>query len=181
MLTAFLAALAAAQGGGFTSPFEVNFGLFFWTWVVFIILFFALKRFAWPAILQATEARERKIAQQLAEAGQAAAEGKAALEEHRKLLQGARQEAVQLVQDARAVGEKEREGLLAKARAEQEQLIERAKREIATERDRAIAELRKEAVEISLAAASRLIEQRLTADADRKIVTEYLASIGKSA
>ena len=29
---------AAAAEEGFASPFEVNFGLFFWTWVVFAIL-----------------------------------------------------------------------------------------------------------------------------------------------
>jgi len=178
MLTALLA-VAAAEEGGFSSPFEVNFGLFFWTWVVFIVLFFALRRFAWPAILEAVEKRERKIADQLAAAENASADARAALEEHRKLLQGARQEAADLVQAARAVAEKEREGLLAKARSEQEQILERAKREIAAEWERAVAGLRREAVELSLAAASRLIHERLTSDADRKIVTEYLASLGK--
>ena len=179
MLTA-LFAVVAAEEGGFSSPFEVNFGLFFWTWVIFAMLFFALKRFAWPAILGATEARERKIAKQLAEAEQAAADAKAALEEHRKLLQGAKQEAQDLVQQARSVAEKEREGLMAKARTEYDEMLERAKREIVAERDRAVAELRKEAVDLSLAAASRLVQQRLTSEADRKIVTEYLASLGKN-
>lgn len=173
--------LAAAEGSeGFASPFEVNFGMFFWTWVIFIALFLVLRRFAWPAILAATEAREQKIANQLSEAERLNTEAKAALEEHRKLLQGARQEAHDLVAEARGVAEKEREGLLAKARAEQEQILERAKREIATERERAVAELRREAVEVSLAAASKLINERLTAEADRKLVTDYLASIGQA-
>lgn len=182
MLTA-LFAVAVQEGEhatGFTSPFEVNFGLFFWTWLVFIVLFFALRRYAWPAILGATLRREKKIADQLAEAERLNAEAKAALEEHRKLLQNAKQEAHGLVQQARTAAEKERESLLAKARGEQEQILERAKREIAAERDRAVAELRKDAVELSLAAASRLVQERLTSEADRKIVTEYLASVGKA-
>ena len=29
-------------------PFEVNFGLFFWTWAVFLVLLWMLKKFAWP-------------------------------------------------------------------------------------------------------------------------------------
>jgi F-type H+-transporting ATPase subunit b len=45
------------------------------------------------------------------------------------------------------------------------------------ERDRAIAELRREAVELSLAAASKLIGERLTSETDRKLVQEYLASL----
>ena len=50
------------------SPFEVNFGLFFWTWMIFIALFLLLKKYAWPAIVKATEAREQAIEHQLREA-----------------------------------------------------------------------------------------------------------------
>lgn len=177
-LTALLQDADHAQG--FSSPFEVNFGLFFWTWVVFIVLFFALKNYAWPAILGATIQREKRIADQLAETQRLHTEAQAALDEHKKLLQGARQEAQELIQQARAAGEKEREGLLHRAREEQEQILERAKREIGAERDRAAAELRKDAVELALAAASRLVQQRLSADADRKIVQDYLATLEKS-
>ena len=59
-------------------------------------------------------------------------------------------------------------------------MLERAKREIAVERERAVAELRREAVDLSLAAASKLIEQRLDSDADRKIVEEYLGTLEDS-
>jgi F-type H+-transporting ATPase subunit b len=178
MIATLLALAAAEEGGsGFASPFEVNFGLFFWTWVVFIILFFVLKRFAWPAILRATEERERKIARQLSDAERLNAEAQALLEEQRKLLAGARQDAHQLLQDAKAAAEREREQALSRTRQEQEQVLERARREVQAERDRAIAELRREAVDLSLAAASRLIGERLTAQADRKLVEAYLQSI----
>jgi F-type H+-transporting ATPase subunit b len=60
---------------------------------------------------------------------------------------------------------------------EQQQLLERARREIGSERDRAIAELRAEAVELSLAAASKLIGERLDSDTDRKLVQQYLAGL----
>ena len=57
-----------------------------------------------------------------------------------------------------------------KTRHEQEELLDRARREIAAERDKAITELRREAVDLSLAAAAKLIGQRLDGDADREIV-----------
>lgn len=173
--------LAAAQEGetGFSSPFEVNFGLFFWTWVVFIALFFVLKRYAWPVILRATEERERKIALQLEEAERLNTEARTSLEEHQRLLSGARQEAHQMLQDAKSAAEKEREAILAHTREEQEQVLERAKREISAERDRALAALRREAVDLSLAAASKLIEARLDDAADRRLVERYLASLGE--
>lgn len=173
--------LAAVQEhgaeGGFSSPFEVNFGLFFWTWVVFIALFFLLKRFAWPPILRATEERERRIAQQLEETERMNAEAKAALEEHRQLVAGAKEEAQALIGEAKAVAEKEREKLLEKTRQEQQDMLDRAKREISAERDRAVTQLRKDAVDVALAAASKLIEQRLDGDGDRKIVERFLGSL----
>lgn len=167
------------HAAGPASPFEVNFGLFFWTWVVFVGLFFALKRFAWPAILRATEERERKIRAQLEDAERMNAEARAALEEHKKLLAGAKGEAHALLNEAKAVAQKEREALLAKARQEQEQILERAKREIAAERERAVRELRREAVDLSLAAAAKLIERRLDDEANRRLVSEFLESVGK--
>ena len=64
-----------------------------------------------------------------------------------------------------------------KTKQEQEELLERARREIAAERDRAVAELRREAVDLSLAAASKLIGERLDRETDRRIVQDYLATL----
>lgn len=178
-MTPVLLALAAAEGAeGAASPFTMEPGLIIWTWVVFIALFLLLRRFAWPAILKTTEEREQRIRGQLDEAERLNTEAKAALEEHRALLAGARQESHQVMQDAKSAAGKEREVLLARTREEQEQLLERAKKEIVAERERALAELRREAVDLSLAAASKLIGARLDAAGDRKLVEEYLASLG---
>ncbi len=64
-----------------------------------------------------------------------------------------------------------------KTKQEQEELLARARREIGVERDRAVADLRREAVDLSLAAASKLIEKRLDGDTDRKLVQEFIASL----
>ena len=177
MTLLILALQEHAASGAPASPFEVNFGLFFWTWIVFLALFFTLKRFAWPAILKATEERERKIKHQLEEAERMNAEAKAALEEHKRLLAGAKDQAQALLAEAKVVAQQERETLLDKTREEQVQMLARAKREIDAERERAVTALRREAVDLSLAAASKLIEERLDDDANRKLVTEYLSSL----
>jgi len=177
---ALLANLALEEGEGaegFASPFEVNFGLIFWTWLIFLTLFFLLKKFAWPPIVRATEERERLIEHQLRDAKEMNTEAKEALAEHKNLLAGAKQDAHAIVNEAKIVGQKEREQLLARTREEQEQILDRAKHEIQAERDRAVAELRREAVDLSLAAASKLIEANLDDAANRKLVTEYLASL----
>jgi len=180
MYVTLLVLLQEVEEHGPASPFEPEFGLIFWTWLIFIALFFVLKKYAWPAIVEATEERERKIAHQLEEAERMHAESQAALGEHKRLLAGAKEDAHALINEAKTVAEKEREALLAKTRQEQEQILERAKRELEAEREKAITELRREAVDLSLAAASRLIDANLDDAANRKLVVEYLDSLEHS-
>jgi F-type H+-transporting ATPase subunit b len=168
-----------APGGGeepFT-PFSINTGLIFWTIAVFGILLALLWKFGWPAILKSVEERERRIQQQLDDAEKARTESARLLEEHKRMVAAARAEAQELLAKAKAVAEKERETLLAAARAEYEQLIARARKDIGAEKEKAILELRREAVDLSIAAASKLIEAQLDTEANRRLVTEYLATL----
>jgi F-type H+-transporting ATPase subunit b len=179
MNAVWLAVLAAAQEpeGGGLGPFKVEFGLVFWTWVVFLVLLFLLWKFAWPTIVQAAEEREKRIRQQLAEAEKAQNEAHAALEEGKRFAAEARSSAQLMLTEARQTAEKERTQLLERARREQEELLDRARREIVAEQDKAMATLRKEAVDLSLAAAAKLVGQRMDSETDRRLVTEYLDSV----
>src|SRR6266496_850212 len=169
-----------AADSGPASPFEVNFGLFFWTWLVFIALFFALKRWAWPSLLKMVEERERKIEKQIQDAERANTEAQRLLDEHKKQIAAAHNQAQEILAKAKSVSEKERATLLAKAREEYDALLNRARKDIDAEKDKAIQALRREAVDLSIAAASRVIEANLDTDANRKLVTEFLESIGKA-
>ncbi len=162
------------------SPFTINGGLIFWTLVIFGLLLFVLAKTAYPAVLRAVEEREARITEQLDQAAAANAEAQKLLAGYQSQLSGAKEQAAQIIQTARTDGEKLREEIVAKGRAEQEELLERARREIAMEKDRAVAELRREAVELSIAAASKVIEKNLDTAADRKLVTDYLASLPKT-
>ncbi|NNG17498.1 MAG: F0F1 ATP synthase subunit B [Gemmatimonadales bacterium] len=169
--------LLAEEAGAPASPFEVNFGIFFWTWLVFITLFFVLKRYAWPAIVRATEERERSIREHLAKAEQANTKAERLAEENQQLLAEARTSAQQLIGEAKQAADKERVLAVERTKKEQDALLERARRDIAAERDKAIVQLRAEAVDLSLAAASKLIEERLSDDADRRLVEGYLKTL----
>lgn len=158
-------------------PLTVEFGLMFWTVLVFLVLLLVLRKFAWPALLGAVEARERALEEQLAEAERNRAEAAALLAQHQKLVADARASAHAVLAEAREAAEKERALAMEKTRQEQEELLERARRDIGAERDRAVVELRREAVDLSLAAASKLIGERLDSDTDRRIVQEYLAAV----
>jgi F-type H+-transporting ATPase subunit b len=173
-----LVLLLQEPGGeqGFT-PFSINSGLIFWTILVFGALLVVLWRLGWPALLKSVEDRERRIQQQLDEAERARAEAARLLEEHKRTIAAARNEAQEMVAKARAVAEKERQTLLAKAREEYEQLLARARKEIGEEKEKAILELRREAVDLSIAAASKLVEAKLDTDANRRLVMDYLATL----
>ncbi len=168
---------AAAAQEHASGPLTVEGGLMFWTIVIFLLLLGVLKRFAWPAILGAVEAREQALERQLAEAARDREQAAALLAEHQKLIGDAKSQAHGIIVEARSVAEKDRALAIEKTRQEQEELLARARREIGAERDRAVAELRREAVDISLAAATKLIEKRMDGDTDRKIVLDYLATL----
>ena len=174
-----LALLASSEGaaGAPVSPFEVNGGLIIWTWLVFVVLFLVLKKYAWPSILSVTEQREETIRRQLEEAEQANAKAQALLAEQQKLLGESRTQAQSMLAEAKSAAERERAAAVQKTRDEQDQLLARARREIAAEGEKARQELRREAVDLSLAAASKLIGERLGADADKKIVMEFLSGL----
>jgi F-type H+-transporting ATPase subunit b len=177
-MMALLTLLALSEGAGKDlGPFKVEGGLTLWTWVVFLTLFFVLKRFAWPAILKSAEEREQTIQRQLSEAERLNAEAKALLLQQEKAMAEARSSAQSLLAEAKSQAERERAAAVEKTKAEQDDMLARARREIGAERERAIADLRREAVDLSLAAASRLVGERLDSESDRKLVTGYLASL----
>ena len=174
MTLVFASTAAAEEGGG---PFTINPGLTIWTLVIFALLLVILAKTAWPAIMKAVEEREKRIKQHLDDAAKANAEAQRLLAEYQAQLASARAEAQDAVAQGRQAGEKVREEMVAKGRGEQEELLERARREIALERDRALAELRREVVELSIAAASKVIEKNLDSEADRKLVQDYLSAL----
>ena len=169
---------AAHETGG--GPFSINPGLILWTLIVFGILLFILWRWGFPVLVKSVEERERKIEKQLQDAERANAEAQRLLDEHKKQIAAAHNQAQEILAKAKAVSEKERATLLAKAREEYDALLNRARRDIDAEKEKAIQALRREAVDLSIAAASRVIEANLDTDANRKLVTEFLESLDKT-
>ena len=170
-----LIAVASEEGGG--GPFAINPGVTIWTLLIFGILVFILAKTAWPAILKAVEEREQRIQASIDAAAKANAEAQRLLADYQAQVAGARSEAQDIVASGRQAGEKLRDEIVAKGRAEQEELLARARREIEIEKDRAVADLRREAVELSIAAASKVIGRNLDSESDRRLVQDYLNSM----
>ena len=170
----------AAEGGS-TNLLEPRVGLMFWTVVIFVILFFVLSRFAFKPLYAAVEAREKALEEAIEGARRDRAEAERFLTLQREQLEAARVEAQKIVADSRTTGEKLRGDMLEQTKVQQHDMIEQARRTIQGERDAAIAQLQRETVDLAIAGASRVIEQNLDSDANRRIVESYLASIGSKA
>ena len=154
--------------------FALSESVSFWTVVIFLILLGVLAKFAFPPILGYAAAREKRIQDSLDEAKKQREEAAALLAQQRQELATARQVAQSIVQEAKSAAEKVRQDLQARGRAEQEEMLQRARAEIAAERDRAVESVRREAVDLAIAAAGKLIEQKLGAEDDRRLVSDFL-------
>lgn len=76
-------------------------GLLAWTLLAFLIVFFILKKFAWPAIIKGLKDRENSIADSLATAQKVKEEMAQMKSENEALLAKAREERAQLLKEAR--------------------------------------------------------------------------------
>jgi F-type H+-transporting ATPase subunit b len=166
----------AAEEGSKVDLLTPHGGLMLWTLLIFVGLFFILSRYAFGPITKAVEAREQALQDAIDQAKRDREEAARVLAEHRTQLEGARAEAQHIIAEGRAVGEKLRAEMLEETHAQQQELLERARHEIADERDRAIAQIREEAVDLAIAAASKVIEKNLDDSSNRKLIEGYLAS-----
>jgi F-type H+-transporting ATPase subunit b len=82
------------------------FGLIIWTLIAFLVVFFILKKFAWPAILGGLKKREQTIADSLATAERIKVEMSQMKNENEALLAKAREERAQMLKEARETKDK---------------------------------------------------------------------------
>ena len=155
-------------------------GLMFWTLLIFVALWLLLRKYAFPAIFAAVEAREKALEDAIAAAKRDREEAAKLLEDHRRQIDAARADAQRLIAEGAKTGEKIRTEMIEVARHQQQEILERARQEIGAERDRAIAELRREAVELAIKGASKVIERNLDDETNRKIVEEFLGDLQKA-
>ncbi|MGH7503464.1 MAG: F0F1 ATP synthase subunit B [Longimicrobiales bacterium] len=154
--------------------FAFSTSVSFWTVVIFLLLLAVLAKWAFPPILGYAAAREKRIQDSLDEAKRHREEAEQLLALQRQELAQAKTQAQEVIAEGRTAAERVRADLLERAKQEQEAVVARAKEEIRVERDRAVEHVRQEAVELAIAAASKLLEERLGGEQDRKLVTEYL-------
>jgi len=176
-LVASPALVAAAQESGGSPLFSINLGLAIWTWVLFLLTLGVLAWKVFPFIAGGLEERNRKIQEAIDEARLGRKEAEELRDEQQALLNTARAEAQEMVDKGKATAESLKKEILAEARVQQEAMLEEARQEIRVERDQLVEEVRREAVEISVAAAEKLLRKHLDAEENQRLVREYLKEL----
>ena len=159
---------------------EPNPGLIFWTAITFFILLLLLRQFAWKPLLNALHSREEKISKSIERAERAKEEAERLLEENKKNLQRADEQAQQVIKEGRAAAERVKNEILEKANASSRRMIEQAKDEIQREKEAALKELRREVADLAIQAASKVLGEELDERHHRKVVEGFLHGLPKN-
>ena len=141
---------------------DFSFGLFFWQTVLFILLLFLLKKYAWKPILDALNSREEGIKNALDEADKARQEMVDLKSSNEKILKEARLERDALLKDARMIKDKMISEAKEEAKTQSNKIIEQAKMTIENEKLAAITELRNQVAELSIGIAENIMQDELS-------------------
>jgi F-type H+-transporting ATPase subunit b len=158
----------------FFESFGVNWISLVWYLVLFVLVVFLLRRYAFGPILGLIDERQRSINESLDDAEKAARSVKESQEKAEKILWDASAEAQEIIRNGEKVGRDLQDRARETARAEGDALIAKAHTEIERERLAAIQDIRHQAVDLALVAASRVIETNLSSEQNQKLAEEAI-------
>ena len=113
---------------------EFSIGLFFWQTVIFVILIFLLKKYAWGPILKAVNDREQGIKDALQSAELAKEEMESLKSDNEKIMKQARVERDSLLKEARDIKNSIVTQAKEEAKSEAQKIIESANEAIKNEK-----------------------------------------------
>jgi F-type H+-transporting ATPase subunit b len=146
----------------------------------FAILYLIVRRYLFPQIRAALDARQQEIAAGLKSAEDARAEAARLAQDRDQIIAQAREEGRAVVQKAVQEAQATRERMLAEAQVEREALVERGRTILEIERTQAVAALRNEVSDLALRAASRAIREAMDENAHRQAIDAFIASVERT-
>jgi F-type H+-transporting ATPase subunit b len=147
--------------------------------VSFFLLLFLLRLFAWKKILGLLDQRKEKISSQLSEIDNTKLEITRLKNDYESKIANiasqAQEKINQAVEQAKVVSMQ----IHKKAHEEAQDIITDARQQVKYEVSQAQDVLKEKIVDIALGAASAVIQEKLTADGDRKIVEDFIREVQK--
>jgi F-type H+-transporting ATPase subunit b len=156
---------------GFVTP---DYGTIFWMLIIFGIVLYILKKFAWVPILKALKDREKSIADALSSAEKARKDVAGLKASNDKIIAEARKEKDLILKEAREIKDKIIAEAKIQANAETQKGIEYARQQIVAEKNAAINDIKTQVADLSVMIAEKVIRKQLDNSKDQEILIEDL-------
>jgi len=159
--------------GGFAS-LGINLPLLVVFVANFIVLLVMLRLFLYKPVMKVLDERAKRAREAIELAEATKKEYEQAKGEVQKQIEKGRQEAQAIITQAMQVGERLKEESRQETAKQAQVMIDRARSELEAERDKIVGDLRREFVDISIAAAEKVIKETLDKEKHRKLIEETL-------
>ncbi len=161
--------------------FTPDFGLVFWMFISFIILFFILWKWGWPAIIKSIDERADTIDKGVEYAREAKAQLESARADAQKYIEEAREKQAEMLRDAARMKSEIIEEAKKEASEEAKKVMDAAKVSIEQSRKEAELQFRDEVSKFSLEIAEKMVKNQLKGDqAQNELVNKLLDEIEKN-
>jgi F-type H+-transporting ATPase subunit b len=159
--------------------FMTQFGETITVFIGFTIFYLVMKKFAWGPILGILDERQKKIEEGFDEVKKLQSDAAEAHARYEEKLREIEAEARTKIQEALAEGKKVAEDMTEVARREAMDITERARKNIQLEVDTARKQLREEVIDLTMLAAGKLLDEKLTDARDRQLVESFIGDLEK--
>ncbi|MCB9313168.1 MAG: F0F1 ATP synthase subunit B [Saprospiraceae bacterium] len=156
------------------SVIKPDYGLLFWTAIIFLTVWFVLGRSAFPAIAEALKKRAAHIEDALASAEKAREEMQNLHAENEKLLTEAREERSKILREAKEARDAIVKEAKDKAKEEAQRVMTSATLEIEKQKNAAIQELKSQAGLMALDIAEKVIRKELKGQPEQEAFVQGL-------
>jgi len=159
----------------------INPGLMLIWLIAFIMLYVLLTRFIYDPLTNVLNQRRHRIAKGLEDAAAAARARENAEAEADKILAQARAEAQKVIDEARGRGEEVASSIEQDARQEAAKIQYDAQNEAVAIRNQELGNLREQVLNISVAVASRILNESISKTKQKSLVDSFIADLPEGA
>jgi F-type H+-transporting ATPase subunit b len=156
-------------------PLKPTFGLFFWTTLIFLLVWIPIGRKAFKPILEALKQREEGIADALGAAEKARSEVANMKAENEQILAQAREERMKMLQEAKAEATRIVTESKDAAKSEASKIMVNAQQEIENMKQAAMTEVKNQVGSMALTIAEKVLRKQLAGNAEQEAYVNTLA------
>jgi F-type H+-transporting ATPase subunit b len=156
---------------------QPSFGLLFWTFIAFAVVFLLLKKFAWVPILLALKEREHGIADAIALAEKTKVEMASLKSENEVLLNQAREERANIIKEAKHASDKMIAESKEKAKAEYDRIIAEATVAIQQQKNAALTDVKNQVGALVVEVSEKVLRRELSSKSEQE---KYIQDLAKA-